>query len=83
MSLLLEKGNCLSQILHKDYMNREIKGKSYSDRAKHFDTNIDHIRNKLNGVRAQLDRGMANEAKLKSGQATDELNSLNASVALI
>ena len=64
-------------------MNREIKGKSYSDRAKHFDTNIDHIRNKLNGVRAQLDRGMANEAKLKSGHATDELNSLNASVALI
>ena len=64
-------------------MTREIKGKSYSDWAKHFDTNIDHIRTKLNGVRAQLDRGMANEAKIKSGQATDELNSFNASVALI
>ena len=40
-----------------------------------LNTNIPSIKTKINGLRAQLGREMANEKSAKSGQSTDELNS--------
>ena len=46
----------MGYILQKDYTKIKIKEKSYSDFAKHFYTNFDNIKIKINRLRAQLGR---------------------------
>lgn len=70
---MLEDNPCLWDIFHSDYSKRDIKEIAYSTIADVFETNINSVKAKINGLRAQLGREKAKETKTKSGQGTDEL----------
>lgn len=57
VSLLIcwKKEVFLWDVFHKNYTKRKIIEKLYSH-VEHFDVNIDNIKTKINGVRAQLSR---------------------------
>lgn len=52
---LLEERSFLWDVFHKNYTKRKIIENLYSH-VEHFVVNIDNIKTKINGVRAQLSR---------------------------
>ena len=70
---MLEEKPCLWDVFDKEYMKRDVKEIAYTDLVSCLDTNIESIKAKINGLRAQLGREVAKVNKTKSGQSTDEL----------
>ena len=64
---------CLRDVFDKEYTKRDVKEIAYTEIASSLDTNIESIKAKINGLRAQLGREVAKVNKTKSGQSTDEL----------
>ena len=76
MSLLIdtsEEKPCLWDVFDKEYTKRDVKEIVYTERESSLDTNIQSIKAKINGLRAQLGREVAKVNKTKIGQSTDEL----------
>ena len=69
---MLEEKPCLWDVFDKKYMKRGVKEIAHTEIASSLDTNIEFIKAKINGVRAQLGREVAKVNKTKSGQSTDE-----------
>ena len=70
---MLEGKPCLWDVFDKEYTKRDFKEIAYTEIASSLDTNIESIKAKINGLRAQLGREVAKVNKTKSGQSTDEL----------
>ena len=70
---MLEEKPCLWDVFDKEYMKRGVKEIAYTEIASSLDTDIESIKAKINGLRAQLGREVAKVNKTKSGQSTDEL----------
>ena len=70
---MLEEKPCLWDVFDKEYTKLDIKEIAYTEKASSLDTNIESIKAKINGLRAQLGREVAKVNKTKSGQSTDEL----------
>ena len=70
---MLEEKPCLWDVFDKEYTKRDVKEIAYTEIASSLDTNIESIKAKINGLRAQLGREVAKVNKTKSGQSTDEL----------
>ena len=70
---MLEEKPCLQDVFDKEYTKRDVKEIAYTEMASSLDTNIESIKVKINGLRAQLGREVAKVNKTKSGQSTDEL----------
>ena len=64
---------CLWDVFDKEYTKRDVKEIVYTERESSLDTNIQSIKAKINGLRAQLGREVAKVNKTKIGQSTDEL----------
>ena len=60
-------------VFDEEYTKRDIKEIAYTEIASSLDTNIESIKAKINGLRAQLGREVAKVNKTKRGQSTDEL----------
>ena len=69
---MLEEKPRLKDVFDKEYMKRGVKEIAYTEIASSLDTNIEFIKAKINGVRAQLGREVAKVNKTKSRQSTDE-----------
>ena len=69
---MLEEKPCLWDVFDKEYTKRDVKEIAYTEIASSLDTNIESIKAKINGLRAQLGREVAKVNKTKSGQSTDE-----------
>ena len=70
---MLEEKPCLWDVFDKEYTKWDAREKAYTEIASSLDTNIESIKAKINGLRAQLGREVAKVNKTKSGQSTDEL----------
>ena len=70
---MLEEKPCLCDVFDKEYTKRDFKEIAYTEIAISLDTNIESIKAKINGLRAQLGREVVKVNKTKSGQSTDEL----------
>ena len=70
---MLEEKPCLWDVFDKEYMKRDVKKIAYTEITSSLDTNIESIKAKINGLRAQLRREVAKVNKTKSGQSTDQL----------
>ena len=70
---MLEEKPCLWDVFNKEYTKRDVKAIAYTEIASSLDTNIEAIKAKINGLRAQLGREVAKVNKTKIGQSTDEL----------
>ena len=70
---MLKEKPCLWDVFDKEYTKRDFKEIAYTDIASSLDTNIESVKAKTNGVRAQLGREVAKINKSKSGQSTDKL----------
>ena len=70
---MLEEKPCLSDVFDRHYTKRDIKEIAYTEIASSLDINIESIKAKIDGLRAQLGREVAKVNKPKSGQSTDEL----------
>ena len=70
---MLEGKSCLLDAFDKEYTKRDVKEIAYTETASSLDTNMEFIKAKINGLRAQLGRKVAKVNKTKSGQSTDEL----------
>ena len=70
---MLEEKPCLWDVFDKQYTKRDVKEIAYTEIANSLNTNIESIKTKINGLRAQLGREVAKVNKTKSGQSTDEL----------
>ena len=70
---MLEEKPFLWDVFDKEYTKRDVKEIAYTGIASSLDTNIESIKAKINGLRAQLGREVAKANKTKSGQSTDEL----------
>ena len=70
---MLEGKPCLLDAFDKEYTKRDVKEIAYTETASSLDTNMEFIKAKINGLRAQLGRKVAKVNKTKSGQSTDEL----------
>ena len=70
---MLEQNPCLWDVYDKTYSKRDVRELAYTALAERFETSVPSIKTKINGLRAQLGREMANEKYTKSGQSTDEL----------
>ena len=70
---MLEEKSFLWDVFDKEYTKRDVKEIAYTGIASSLDTNIESIKAKINGLRAQLGREVAKANKTKSGQSTDEL----------
>ena len=70
---MLEEKPCLWDVFDKEYTKRDVKETAYTEIVSSLDTNIESIKAKINGLRAQLGREVAKVNKIKSGQSTDEL----------
>lgn len=70
---MLEERPCLWDVFNKDYSKRDAKDVAYNEIADVLQCNVNSIKTKINGLRAQLGREMAKVNKTKSGQSTDEL----------
>ena len=74
---MLEEKPCLWDVFDKEYTKRDVKEIAYTEIASSLDTNIESIKAKINGLRAQLGREVAKVNKTKRGQSTDELYTSN------
>ena len=74
---MLESKPCLWDIYHPDYLKRDMKEIGYSKIATALNTTNASVKTKINGLRAQLGRGITKEKTTKSGQSTDELYKSN------
>ena len=70
---MLEEKLCLWDVFDQEYTKRDVKEIAYTEIASSLDTNIESIKAKINGLRAQFEREIAKVNKTKSGQSTDEL----------
>ena len=70
---MFEDKPCLWDVFDKHYTKRDVKEIAYKEIADSLDTNIESIKTKINGLRAQLGREVAKVNKTKSGQSTDDL----------
>ena len=70
---LIESKPCLWNIHDPSYAKRDEKELAYSSIAEQFETTIQAIKAKLNGLRTQFGREMSRERTTKSGQSTEEL----------
>ena len=68
-----EEKSCLWDVFDKEYTKRDFKEIAYTKIASSLDTNVESIKAKINGLRAQFGREVAEVNKTKSGQSTDEL----------
>ena len=68
---MLEEKPCLWDVFDKEYAKWDVKELAYTEIASFLDTNIESIKAKINGLRAQLGREVSKVNK--SGQSTDEL----------
>ena len=60
-------------VFDKAYTKWDVKKIAYTEIASSLDTNVEFIKTKINGLRAQLGRDVAKVNKTKWGQNTDEL----------
>ena len=67
-----EEKSCLWDVFDKEYTKRDFKEIAYTKIASSLDTNVESIKAKINGLRAQFGREVAEVNKTKSGQSTDE-----------
>ena len=74
---MLEEKPCLWDVFDKEYTKRDVKEIAYTKIASSLDTNIEFIKAKINGLRAQLGREVAKVNKTKCGQSTDTLKREN------
>ena len=70
---MLEEKPCLWDVFDKQYTKRDVKEIAYTEIASSLDTNIESIKGKINGLRAQLGKEVAKVNKTKGGHSTDEL----------
>ena len=70
---MLEQKPCLWDVFDKEYTKRDVKERAYTEIVSSLDTNIESIKAKINGLRAQLGREVGKVNKTKRGQSTDEL----------
>ena len=70
---MLEEKLCLWNVFDKEYTKRDVKEIVYTEIPSSLDRNIQSIKAKNNGLRAQRGREVAKVIKKKSGQNTDEL----------
>ena len=60
---MLEEKLCLWDVFDQEYTKRDVKEIAYTEIASSLDTNIESIKAKINGLRAQLGRGVARSTK--------------------
>ena len=60
---MLEEKLCLWEVFDQEYTKRDVKEIAYTEIASSLDTNIESIKAKINGLRAQLGRGVARSTK--------------------
>ena len=65
---MLEEKPCLSDVFYKHYKKRDIKEIAYTGIASSLDINIESIKAKIDGLRAQLGGEVAKVNKPKNGQ---------------
>ena len=70
---MFEEKPCLWDVFDREYTKRDVKEITYTEIASSVDTNIESIKVKINGLRAQLGREVAKVNKTKSEQSTDKL----------
>ena len=70
---MFEEKPCLWEMFDKQYTKWDVKEIAYTEIASSLDTNIESIKTKINGLRAQLGSEVAKVNKTKSGQSADEL----------
>ena len=68
---MLEEKPCLWDVFDKEYTKRDVKEIAYTEIASSLDTNIESIKAKINGLRAQLRREVA---KVNSGVVRVQIN---------
>ena len=69
----LESRPCLWDVFHKSYHLKDEREKALSEIADGTGIDVNEIKSKINGLRAQLGREMAKVAQTKSGQGRDEV----------
>ena len=60
---MLEEKPCLWDVFDKEYTKRDFKEIAYTEIASSLNTNIESVKAKTNGVRAQLGREVAKSTK--------------------
>ena len=60
---MLEEKLCLWDVFDQEYTKRDVKEIAYTEIASSLNTNIESIKAKINGLRAQLGRGVARSTK--------------------
>ena len=70
---MFEEKPCLWEMFDKQYTKWDVKEIAYTEIASSLDTNIESIKTKINGLRAQLGSEVAKVNKTKSEQSADEL----------
>ena len=68
---MLEEKPCLWDVFDKAYTKRDVKEIAYTEIANSLDTNIESIKAKINGLRAQHRREVA---KVNSGVVRVQIN---------
>ena len=64
---MLEEKPCLWDVFDNGYTKRDVKEIAYTEIASSLDTNIESLKAKINGFRAQLGREVAKVNKTKRG----------------
>ena len=70
---MFEEKPCLWDVFDKESAKQDVKEIAYTEIASSLDKNIESIKAKINGLRAQLGKEVAKVNKTKSGQSTNEL----------
>ena len=60
---MLEEKLCLWDVFDQEYTKRDVKEIAFTEIASSLNTNIESIKAKINGLRAQLGRGVARSTK--------------------